>query len=138
VTHDEQVEVFATRLRDGTDLRLAIEGIAAERRIGAGVVLSAVGSLHTTRLRAPVVGEPTYFTPGPVEINALQGTVSEAGCHLHLTVSDTAGRSWGGHLSEGCTVRLTCELVIAAIPGVRFSRERDEATGYDELRVDPA
>ena len=45
------------------------------------------------------------------------------------------GRTVGGHLAEGCTVRTTAEVVLAADEQLLFAREHDPATGYDELVV---
>lgn len=44
----------------------------------------------------------------------------------------------GGHLSEGCIVRLRCELVIGVFSAVVYTRELDPGTGFDELRIRPA
>ena len=44
-------------------------------------------------------------------------------------------RTVGGHLAEGCTVRTTAEVVLAADDRLVFARELDPATGYDELVV---
>ena len=41
----------------------------------------------------------------------------------------------GGHVAPGCTVRTTAELLLVLLPGYRFSREPDPATGYLELRI---
>jgi hypothetical protein len=51
---------------------------------------------------------------GPFEIVALTGTLSQDGGHLHLAVADQQGRTIGGHLAEGSTVRTTAEVVVAA------------------------
>ncbi len=45
------------------------------------------------------------------------------------------GRTVGGHLTEGCTVRTTAEVVLTADDRLLFDREHDPATGYDELVV---
>jgi hypothetical protein len=50
-------------------------------------------------------------------------------------VADPEGRTVGGHLAEGCTVRTTAEVVVAADDRLVFAREHDPATGYDELVV---
>ena len=52
-----------------------------------------------------------------------------------LAVADQQGRTFGGHLAEGCTVRTTAEVVVAADDRLLFAREHDPATGYDELVV---
>jgi uncharacterized protein len=66
---------------------------------------------------------------------ALTGTLWRDGGHLHLAVSDHQGRTVGGHFAEGCIVRTTAEVVLAADDRLVFAREHDSATGYDELVV---
>ncbi len=41
----------------------------------------------------------------------------------------------GGHVTYGCTVRTTAEVLLALLPDGRFAREPDAATGFDELVV---
>jgi uncharacterized protein len=72
---------------------------------------------------------------GPFEIVALTGTLSQDGSHLHLAVADHQGRTVGGHLAEGWTVRTTAEIVLGADDLLLFAHEHDPATGYDELVV---
>ena len=62
-------------------------------------------------------------------------TVSPDGAHLHMSVSDAQGRVLGGHVARGCTVRTTAELLLVLLPGHRFSRELDSATGFAELQI---
>ena len=42
---------------------------------------------------------------------------------------------FGGHLRPGCLVNTTAEIVLAELPDTVFTRERDEATGYEELAI---
>ena len=94
-------------------------------------MLTCVGSLSRVRLR--LAGGTQHATwQGAFEIVALTGTLSQDGSHLHLTVADDQGRTVGGHLAEGCRVRTTAELVLAADDQLVFDREHDPATGYDE------
>lgn len=131
------MDYVAARIEDGKDLREEIERIVAENHIEAGSIICGIGGLQRCRIRLPVEEgqDPVYVDPGPVEIASMQGTVSLHSSHVHLAVCDTEGRTWGGHLSEGCIVRLTCELVIARHPGLVFDREPDASTGFDELVV---
>ncbi len=130
------MKTFATRLTDGQDLMIEINKVLAEQDIEAGVILSAVGSLRKSNIRVPIIdGQVTYINPENLEIDSLHGTVSKNGCHLHISVSDTDGKVWGGHLKEGCTIRTTCELVIGILDGTTFSRSPDPDTGFDELEV---
>jgi hypothetical protein len=69
------------------------------------------------------------------EILSLNGTVSISGLHLHLAVADSEGRTYGGHLLNGSTIRTTAEIVINELQGTRFLREPDTATGFRELVI---
>jgi predicted DNA-binding protein with PD1-like motif len=128
------MRTIVMRLRTGADLKGELLALAARECIRAGWVLTCVGSLSTARLR--LAGGAEHATwQGPLEIVALTGTLSQDGGHLHLAVADSQGRSFGGHLAEGCTVRTTAEVVLAADDRLAFGREHDPATGYDELVV---
>lgn len=66
------------------------------------------------------------------------GTLSATGgSHLHLAVADSTGRTLGGHLLAGCRVYTTAEVVLVALPELKFTRETDPAFGYKELVVKP-
>jgi len=87
--------------------------LAAHERVQAGWVLTCVGSLPQVRVR--LAGGAEHGTwQGAFEILAFTGTLSQHGGHLHLAVADHQGRTVGGHLAEGCTVRTTAEVVVAA------------------------
>jgi len=130
------MKTIATRLHDGQDLLKEIQRIITEHDVRAGVILSAVGSLMSSKIRVPVIdGQVKYITPTNLEIDNLHGTVSVNGCHLHISVSDVNGIVSGGHLKEGCIIRTTCELVIGILDDTSFSREPDDQTGFDELVI---
>ena len=120
------------RLRRGDDLMLSIKALCKEKRIAAGVVLSAVGCISRGRVR-DASGVTIREITDHCEIVSLNGTVSETRCHLHIALSKEDLSTIGGHLCAGCIINTTCELVIAELPGVRIDVEQDPETGYDEL-----
>lgn len=122
------------RLRRGDDLLLSIRKLCAEKKIAAGVVLSAVGCISEGRVR-DASGVTVREIRDHCEIVSLNGTVSEARCHLHIALSKEDLSTVGGHLCSGCTVNTTCELVIGELPGIRYAVEQDAGTGYDELML---
>jgi predicted DNA-binding protein with PD1-like motif len=128
------MRTIALRLRPGADLKAELLALAAREGVRAGWVLTCVGSLSQARLRL-AGGTERATWQSPFEIVALTGTLSQDGSHLHLAVADDQGRTVGGHLVEGCTVRTTAEVVVAADDRLVFAREHDPATGYDELVV---
>ena len=120
------------RLRRGDDLMLSIKELCREKHIAAGVVLSAVGCISQGRIR-DASGVTIREIQDHCEIVSLNGTVSEARCHLHIALSKEYLSTIGGHLCPGCIINTTCELVIGELPGVKFGVEEDTETGYDEL-----
>lgn len=120
------------RLHRGDDLMLSIKAVCQQKKISAGVVLSAVGCISEGRIR-DASGVTIRNITDHWEIVSLNGTVSEARCHLHIALSREDLSTIGGHLCPGCIINTTCELVIAELPGIRFGVEHDPETGYDEL-----
>ena len=128
------MRTIALRLGPGADLKAELLAVAAREGVRAGWVVTCVGSLSRVRLR--LAGGAEHATwQGAFEIVALTGTLSPDGGHLHLAVADQQGGTVGGHLVEGCTVRTTAEVVLAADDRLVFAREHDPVTGYDELVV---
>jgi hypothetical protein len=125
---------IAFRLKPGQDLKAEIETLVRNEHIGAGCVLSAVGSLNEATLRL-ADGKTVKSFKGPFEIVSVTGTVSADGCHLHLSVADTEGKVIGGHLQIGCPVNTTAELALLVFDELSFSREFDSETGYEELSI---
>ncbi|MEO0456800.1 MAG: PPC domain-containing DNA-binding protein [Cyanobacteria bacterium P01_A01_bin.114] len=128
------LETLSLRLAPGSDIYQELRNLTKQEKLGAGIVLSAVGSLSKTRLRFADQETPTDLG-GKHEILSLTGTLGEDGLHLHMAVANAQGECRGGHVVEGCRVYTTLELVIAIIPEARFDRVVDPATGYRELVI---
>lgn len=128
------LKVYALRLTPKQDLRKQLELFAQEKGLRAGLILTAVGSLQKVSLRLADQKDSTSFD-GKYEIVSLVGTLSTDGVHLHLSVSDSTGKTLGGHLVEGCEIYTTAEIVLADARGLLFTREQDAQTGYKELRI---
>lgn len=126
------LKCHCVRLHRGDDLMLSIKEICREKHIAAGVVLSAVGCISKGRVR-DASGVTIREIADHCEIVSLNGTVSEARCHLHIALSKEDLSTIGGHLCPGCIINTTCELVIGELPGVRIGVEEDPETGYNEL-----
>ena len=134
------MRAHAFRLTPGADLRAEVERLTRELSLGAGCIVSCVGSLSQARLRMPgAAGEAEAFRTfeGPMEIVSLAGTLGPDGPHVHISLARADGACIGGHLVAGCIVHTTAELVIGELQGVEFRRRLDAATGYSELTVLP-
>ena len=132
------MKCHAKRLLPGQELFAEIRAFAEERQIRAGVILSMVGSLSRTSIRLADRDEGVALTR-PSEIVSATGTVSTNGCHIHIAVADSTGKTIGGHLLDGCTVFTTIELVIGDLSETMvFERRKCEHSGFLELVVDAA
>jgi predicted DNA-binding protein with PD1-like motif len=126
---------FPLRLVPGQDLRAALEAaLCAQDGVNAAFVLQGIGSLSVAQLRLAGASQATELR-GDLEILTLAGSISRDGAHLHMALADAQGRVLGGHVASGCLVRTTAEVLIALLPGHRFLREPDVASGYSELVV---
>lgn len=132
ITASGNLKYHCVRLHRGDDLMMSIKALCKEKNIAAGVVLSAVGCISEGRVR-DASGVTIREIHDHCEIVSLDGTVSKARCHLHISLSREDLSTIGGHLCTGCIINTTCELVVAELPGVRFGVEEDPETGYDEL-----
>jgi hypothetical protein len=122
------------RLSPGQDLRRALEDLAACDTSGSAFVVAGIGSLVDARLRYAGAAAESQVT-GPLEILSLSGTLSPSGAHLHMAVSDAAGRVFGGHMGYGNVIRTTAEVLLADLAQWSLSRAHDAQTGYPELVV---
>jgi uncharacterized protein len=126
---------YTFRLKPDEDLFEKIESFVAENNIEAGCVLSSVGSLTLANIRLANLENNAEYQ-GYFEIVSLTGTVSTNGSHLHISFSDSDGKTIGGHLLPGCKVYTTVEMVIAAFDDVIYKRELiPNDSGYQELVV---
>jgi len=131
------MRTYALRLRPGQDLRQQLTAFATQQHVQAGAMVTCVGSLTQVTLRLANQDVPTVYH-GHFEIVSLVGTLSVNGSHLHLAVSDSTGRTIGGHLLDGNLVYTTAELVVGVLEDVSFRREPDPTFGYHELTIYPS
>ncbi|MGC4103378.1 PPC domain-containing DNA-binding protein [Ferruginibacter sp.] len=126
---------YAFRLKPGQDLKQAIQQLVTEKQVKAGWISTCVGSLTQYNIR--FANQPEGSTgSGHFEIVSLTGTVSVDGSHLHISISDSTGKTIGGHLMEGCTIYTTAEIVLSASDAFVFKREKDGTTPWEELKVE--
>ena len=125
------------RLKPGEELQSALKRVAFEHNVKAGVIACAVGSLSVASLRIAGASESKTLE-GPLEIVSITGTLSDTTMHVHLSVSDSTGKTTGGHLVAGCKVFTTIELVILDLSDEWvFDRKTDAQTTYLELDPRP-
>lgn len=129
------ITTFAFRLKPGADLKKEIQALVVKENIEAGWISTCVGSLTQYNIR--FANQPNGNSlQGYFEIVGLTGTVSINGSHVHIAVSDSTGKTIGGHLLDGNLVYTTAELVILSSSDHRFKREKDGTTPWEELQVE--
>ncbi len=130
----QNLSTHAFRLKPGEDLKAGIQKLVAEKQIKAGWISTCVGSLTDYTIR--FANQPNGSTDsGHFEIVSLTGTVAVNGSHIHISISDTKGKTIGGHLMDGCKVYTTAEIVILSSDQFEFKREKDGTTPWEELQV---
>jgi hypothetical protein len=128
------LKIHAIRLKPGQDLRKEIESFVAKEKITAGYIVTCVGSLTQTNIRYANQQNGVMMN-GHFEIVSLTGTVSTNGSHLHLSVSDSTGKTIGGHLLGDNLVYTTAEIVLGESKDLLFTREKDGSTPWEELQI---
>lgn len=122
------------RLHPNQDLRTELERVCSLYTPNGCAVVTCVGSLQKATLRMAGANE-TNAKEGPFEILSLVGTWTPEGGHFHISLSDSNGVLWGGHLCVGCEIYTTAEIVLLDIGHHHPKRVHDPATGYPELQV---
>lgn len=122
------------RLRRGEDLLEALTKLCTESNIRSGW-LSGLGAVEKARIGyydQEKRGYEFLEIGKHLEITNLTGNVSlKEGIpmvHAHITLADSTGAAYGGHLAPG-TVVFACELAIEILKGATLERQNDEETG---------
>ena len=129
-----KTHVLMGRLRHGGDLLDEITEVCGQRNIKLGRI-EAIGAV-----RKACIGfydqekrEYGYINiDEPLEITNLTGNISikdnSPFVHAHVTLADSTGRAYGGHLVQG-TIVFACECAIEVMEGPAFERGFDRETG---------
>lgn len=128
------MKAHALRLMPGQDLKKELISFTQKMNLNAAFVVSCCGSLKELKMRL-ADSSSKFERIEKFEILSLQGTLCPDGVHLHLSVADKEGKTWGGHLIDGCEIYTTAEILIAELPDYKFSREPDPKTGFAELVI---
>jgi predicted DNA-binding protein with PD1-like motif len=128
------MRAITLRLLPGQDPKATLDAFAKDEHIKAACIITGVGSLRQAAIRFANLAE-IEILEGKFEIVSLTGTLAETGSHLHICISDSTGKTIGGHLKEGSIIFTTAEIVLGLLPDVLFEREIDPTYGFKELVV---
>lgn len=129
------LKTHALRLKPGADLKKSLQSYVNEHQCKAAWISTAVGSLTDYHIRFANQTNGSKDS-GHFEIVSLVGTLSENGSHIHISVSDSTGKTTGGHLMDGCIVYTTAEIVLLCDENLVFKREKDGTTPWEELQIE--
>ncbi|HSK68505.1 MAG TPA: PPC domain-containing DNA-binding protein [Candidatus Limnocylindria bacterium] len=136
-------KVHAFRLEVGEPFLESLQKVCEEHNIKNGVILSCMGSLDGARFFAPAeipgkkfpygYGEPTVLT-GPIELYGATGFFShgennEVLLHVHVSLGDSEGKGYVGHLINGNKALFTIDVVLLEIEGINMGRRYHEDLG---------
>src|SRR6478735_9244576 len=129
-----EAKAYAFRLKPKDDLRKSILAFADENKIIAGSIVTCVGSLEQFHIRF-ANQKDGELGKGFFEIVSLTGTFSSTECHLHVSISNNAGITLGGHLLDENLIYTTAEIVVLELTNLNFKRQLDSTYGFKELVV---
>ncbi|XP_074541591.1 bifunctional protein GlmU-like [Halichoeres trimaculatus] len=132
------LQVHAVRFGPGQELLGSLQAFVEEAGLRAPFIITCVGSVTKATLRlanatATNQNELLHLS-GQYEIVSLVGTLNPD-AHLHICLSDSQGRTVGGHVMGDLQIFTTAEVVIGEASQLEFRREEDERTGFPELVV---
>jgi predicted DNA-binding protein with PD1-like motif len=120
--------VHILRIDPGEDVLGSVKNFLGKSGICQAIVLGGYGTLAADRLhwvthnRIPSENVIAR-SEGGMEILGMSGLVVDGEPHIHITLSTQQG-AFGGHVEEGCTAYVLCEIFFAEIQGKKLYRER--------------
>ena len=135
---EEENGLVLAKLEDGDDLFGRLTELADKHAVRSGAVLWGIGMVRDFELG--YFGGSTYHRRAfedPVELVALHGSMAmdaDPAIHVHLAGAGLDHAVIGGHLFRA-TVNVLNEVCIRRLDDVRLTRQRNEATGLNELCV---
>jgi predicted DNA-binding protein with PD1-like motif len=130
----KQKKIIMGKLRNGADLLEELTDICKKGNISLGRI-EAIGAVRKASIGFYDQEKREYRfinIDEPLEIMNLTGNISikdsNPFVHAHVTLADSKGRAYGGHLAHG-TIVFACECVIEIFEGQVFERGFDQETG---------
>ncbi|MCI2056139.1 MAG: DNA-binding protein [Oscillibacter sp.] len=135
--------IFPYRLSPGEDVFTSLQKLCEQEHILNGVMLSGIGSMNGMQVYdiqqpSDMVASCGYGEPivmeGLYELLSMSGLICQGedgkpSLHLHCTFADSNGHVFGGHMGEGCIVKVTVEGCIGELGGVSMKRELQPELG---------
>ncbi|CAH8841441.1 unnamed protein product [Trichobilharzia szidati] len=119
LTSNCQMTVHILRFGPGQDLKECLIHHVLKYHLSGAFIITCCGSVKTAHLRLANLQEKVF--DGPFEITSLVGTLTHDGYpHLHISLADSHGNVFGGHLLGSIKIHTTVELVLG-VTGIEKS-----------------
>ena len=133
-------KTFIGKLKFGGDLLVELTSVCEQNDIRLGRV-EALGAVKKARVGFYDQQAREYNfleIDKPLEITKLVGNISlrdgKPMVHAHITLSDSQGNAYGGHLAPG-TIVFACEFILNSYDGPDHIRDYDEQTGLPLWKI---
>ncbi len=123
------MKTFRLQIKSQEDIKSSLEQISNRLNIN-GFIIGVVGDLSKAVFQCPKNKEVTSLS-GTLEIITLSGTLTSGKVHLHLSISDSDCKVWGGHLETGTIVLKGADVLIGIIN--ENEKHSLEDSGYNKL-----
>lgn len=125
-------KIIFARLFENEDLLEAVTQAVEKSKIKVGG-FTLIGTLKEAKLGFFHQGRYEIIEMAePLEIVSCMGNIStkedKPHIHAHIAVSSRKGEVFGGHVSHGCLIAATAELVLVEAVDVELQRKLDEKT----------
>lgn len=133
--------IYMGRLDHDSDLFDSLQKIAEEKNIATGII-QVIGAAKKVSMAFYNEPDRKYYPVSVeknVEIASCTGNISQKDgkpmIHVHISVSDSEGNTYSGHLTPG-TVIFAGEFTIIENEGPLLNREYDDVTGLTLWRYE--
>ena len=131
---------YMGRCAHGSDLLDELTAYCEQKNITCGKI-EVIGAVQKARFGYYDQQNRQYHyteTPRHMEILSCIGNISlnegKPMVHAHITLADSQGNAFGGHLADGTTI-FACEFILNSYDGPDHIREYDEQTGLTLWKI---
>ena len=143
LSEENGLRTFAAILETDDEAMSSLEELARQEKLN-GAAITAIGAFRQAVIRYFDWEEKRYHdidVDEQVEVASLIGDIGvdaegQPAIHVHLVLGRRDGSALAGHLKQA-HVRPTLEVIVTETPP-QLTRRKDEATGLNLIRFDPA
>ena len=119
------------KLEEGDMVLESIKALCEKENIKNAVVVSGIGTLSQARvhrisnMECPPAQLVDKIDNTPLELASLDGFIANGDLHIHCVLG-APGKTWAGHLMEGCRTEFFGEIIMQELLGINLERHPNE------------